>query len=78
MLVHLYIIISLFVFLISMLAGSSPEASIIKSAMIFITLVLITRTGMLLLNVISFKGTKGNQTDDTPTASPDNQMKKAA
>ena len=78
MLVHLYIIISLFVFLISMLVGSSPEASIIKGAMIFITLVLITRTGMLLLNVISVKGTTGNQTDDTPTASPDNQMKKAA
>ena len=70
MLVHLYVIISLFIFLISMLAGSSPEASIVKSVMKIIALVLITRTGMLLLNVISVKGTTGNQTDSSPTASP--------
>ena len=78
MLVHLYTIIALFVFLVAMVLGSSPEAGIIKSASVFIGLVVITRTGTLLVNIIKGQTPKPVQETNQTPPTTDSSLKKAA
>ncbi len=75
MLVHLFTIISLLIFLITMLLGSSFEPAIVKSSMVFITLVVGTRLGSFIVNIIGSQKTDAEQVEKT---TPDPKMKQAA
>ena len=75
MLVHLFTIISLLVFLITMVMGSSFEPAMIKSAMVFITLVVGTKLGSFIVNIIGSQKTENN---DQVEKTPDPNMKQAA
>jgi uncharacterized Tic20 family protein len=74
MLVHLFTIISLLIFLVTMLLGSSFEPAIIKSSMVFITLVVGTRIGSFIVNIIGAKKTEEEQVEERP----DPNLKQAA
>ena len=66
MLVQIYAIISLLIFIFCMLMGASTEPTIVKSAMVFITLVVGTRLSTIVMSII--KESSSNEQNTTSTS----------
>lgn len=66
MLVQIYAIISLVVFIFCMFMGAAAEPTMMKSAMVFITLVVGTRLSTIVMGII--KESSSNEQNTTSTS----------